>query len=258
MLGTVNRVGSVLDLFTQEEPEWGTTRLARRLGLAKSQAHEILVSMTAIGLLQRTPGARYRLGWRTVRLGAVAMRNEGLATVAAPWMRRLVGIHPELSAHLAVWDLDRAIFVGRQVGREVDSEVAQTSAAGSEAPIHCTSLGKVLAAAQSDARIDQTLANASLDRFTDETITGITALRDELARVRERGFATDLGELSDRMTCMAVPISHDDQVVAALGVVLPRREWQPGADRYLRTVREMSTSISRSLRVYNRTAAVPA
>ena len=42
MLGTLRRAGAVLDLYTTDEPEWGVTATAQRLGIGKSLAHDIL------------------------------------------------------------------------------------------------------------------------------------------------------------------------------------------------------------------------
>jgi len=72
----------VLDLFTAEEPEWGATAAAERLGVAKSLAHDVLVSLTAIGLLQRVRHGRYRLGWRTLSLATVLLRTSEMKALA--------------------------------------------------------------------------------------------------------------------------------------------------------------------------------
>ena len=53
MLSTLGRAAKVLDLFTVDAPEWGATAVAHELQIAKSQAHELLVSLAVGGLLQR-------------------------------------------------------------------------------------------------------------------------------------------------------------------------------------------------------------
>src|SRR4051812_50136167 len=89
MLRTVMRAGAVLDLFTDEEPEWGVTATAARLGIANSMAHDLLVSLASIGLLQRVGHGRYRLGWRTGSLASVLLRTSDLKAQAAPVGQRL-------------------------------------------------------------------------------------------------------------------------------------------------------------------------
>lgn len=247
-IGTVDRAGAVLGLFTLETPEWGTTELARRLSISKSQAYEMLTSLTTIGLLQKTPGARYRLGWRTVRLGSVALQSEGLVSAAAPWLRRLVTLLPELSAHMAVWDNDRAMFVSQAIGRNAGTKISTLSRTGKEAPLHCTSLGKVLAAMRTSEELSLCLSATRLERYTRETLTRPSRLRSELAVIRERGFATDHREFEREMSCIAAPVTQDgDRVIAAIGVCVPPRAWSRNGEMYLRSVTATSRRISAKL-----------
>jgi DNA-binding IclR family transcriptional regulator len=103
MLGTLKRAGAVLDLFTPEEPEWGVTAMALRLGIGKSLAHDVLASLTAIGLLQRVGHGRYRLGWRTVALASVLLRTSELKAQARPVVRDLAE-RQRATVSLVAWD----------------------------------------------------------------------------------------------------------------------------------------------------------
>ena len=75
MLSTLGRAARLLDLFTLDAPEWGATAVAAELQIAKSQAHELLVSLAGGGLLQRVGAGRYRLGWRIVALNSVLVET---------------------------------------------------------------------------------------------------------------------------------------------------------------------------------------
>ena len=110
MLGTLKRAGTVLDLFTTEDPEWGVTATAQRLGIGKSLAHDILSSLAAIGLLQRVGHGRYRLGWRTISLASVLLRTSDLKAQARPIVREL-SERQRLPVSLAAWDCDRIIYL---------------------------------------------------------------------------------------------------------------------------------------------------
>src|SRR4051794_17520095 len=94
MLGTVARAGEVLDLFTVEAPEWGPTAVAERVGVSKSQAHELLATLAGIGLLPRceTTG-RYQLGWRVASLHAILARTSRVKTAAQPTLSTLAARH---------------------------------------------------------------------------------------------------------------------------------------------------------------------
>ena len=65
---------------------------------------------------------------------------------------------------------------------------------GHPVPLHATSTGKAFLAALPPEELDAVL-RAGLERFTDTTITEPDALRAELARIREQGYAVSHGEL---------------------------------------------------------------
>ena len=80
MLKTLARAGAVLDLFTSDQPELGVTEIARRLGMPKSNAHALVQSLCKIGLLRRTPGNRYALGWKVFVLSQRLLQSTELRT----------------------------------------------------------------------------------------------------------------------------------------------------------------------------------
>src|ERR1700712_2844886 len=98
MLLTVRRAGEVLDLF-RRQGEWGVSAVAGELGIAKSQAHELLTSLCFIGLVRRSGRGRYRLGWGTVSLGDELLRQEFRGRRALS-VRRLAAATRQ-TAHLA-------------------------------------------------------------------------------------------------------------------------------------------------------------
>ena len=62
---------------------------------------------------------------------------------------------------------------------------------GRRADLHCTSLGKVLLACSSDAVVRDFLSADSFVKYTDVTITSRAAYKEELVKVRQKGYAVD-------------------------------------------------------------------
>jgi DNA-binding IclR family transcriptional regulator len=108
------------------------------------------------------------------------------------------------------------LYLDRLAGH---TSVPVVSTIGSRLPLHATGVGKVLLAhAPPDV---QAAALASLVRVTPYTVTQPGLLRRQLARVVRDGYATTVEEMSLGACSVAVPIHRGDDVVAALGLVVP-------------------------------------
>jgi len=242
VLQTLIRAGRVLDLFDAGHREWGATTVARELGIAKSQAHELLVSLCEIGLLQRTRQGRYRVGWRIATLNALLWDTAVVRRQVAGAMRNLAGRYGE-SMQLAVWDGDRAVCVA---GREGTRALAIAPApVGTGLPAHCTGAGKVLLASRPPHEIHHVLGRYDLERLTHRTIATAERLRDELTGVRLRGFAHEHQEHSAETCSVAVPIVRAaGDVLAALSMLVPPHRWPLRKDEYTRALLASASHVS--------------
>jgi IclR family acetate operon transcriptional repressor len=78
--------------------------------------------------------------------------------------------------------------------------------AGGRDGIHSTALGKAIAAQLPGGRVRDILTVAGMPRKTTATITDLQQYLDELACVRERGWAFDGSENEPDGCCVAVPL----------------------------------------------------
>ena len=79
---------------------------------------------------------------------------------------------------------------------------------------------RVLLSGLDEAELEEALG--ALTTYTAQTITRLPRLRDELARVREQGYAVAIDELEVGLTAVAAPVrnAHGD-VVASMSVSGP-------------------------------------
>lgn len=242
MLGTLTRAGAVLDLFTTEEPEWGVTATAHRLGIGKSLAHDVLASLAAIGLLQRVGHGRYRLGWRTVSLASVMLRTSELKAQARPVVRALAERQGG-AVSLAAWDRGKIIYIDRRCsGRQVP---LHGPVAGSETPVDGSAIAKVLLASRPSDEV-MTLWSGGLVHTRHASVD---ELESDLERIRLHGWAhNDPGE-NDGSSAIAAPVRDaDGTVAAAIGVDLVDAFSTASVDLYARAVLAAASRISAAIR----------
>jgi DNA-binding IclR family transcriptional regulator len=246
MLLTVTNVGRVLDLYDAAHPERGPTEAATELGMGKSKAQLLMSSMAEIGLLRRTAGGRYRIGWRALQL-------ERLVTGAAPFrpvaraMALRLARHCGEMVHVAALDAGRVVYVDRIPGSQ--AVTIPVSTVGAVLPAHCSGVGKVLLAHLEPGQIDAILDRHGMQRFTDKTICERDALYAELHRVRRDGVAYDREEIQAGLCCVAAPvIDGEGVVVAAMSVSAPTSRFRASEEAYRSMIVQAAHGVSRQLR----------
>ena len=191
----VQRALALLQSFAESPQDLSASELARRNGLALSTAHRILKVLTSMAYLEQDPrSARYRLGPSTAELGRLAFHRRGLHR-AEPELA-------ELSARTGA-TADLAVRVGGHALILAGGSLDQEGTRGLRRPVHSTALGKVLLAWGGE---QPDLEDLPLPPLTRRTITDPQDLRDELARVREAGFALNEGESASGVRTVAVPV----------------------------------------------------
>jgi DNA-binding IclR family transcriptional regulator len=216
--GPLQSVGIALDIVDAlaEEPELGVSELGRRLGIAKSTAHRTCAVLAARGLLDRTADGGYRLGLRLVEYGSLATERTAIRDRGLPLLVELRNALGE-TVQIGVPAGGDVVYIERVEGRRA----LRYATNARRSPIHRSSAGKALAAfnpAMVDARL-----RGGLPPSTGYTIVVPDLLREELERVRQRGYARSVDETEIGMSSLAVPVHVplDGPVVAAISMIGP-------------------------------------
>ncbi len=211
-----SRILSLLAAFDDRHRALTLTELADRSGLPLSTTHRLVAELAAWGGVVRRDDGRYAVGRRMWDLGLLAPVQTGLRQVASPFLHDVYAA-TLATVHLAVRDGHEVLYLERLAGR---SSVPIVSTVGTRLPLHCTGVGKVLLAFAPE-RVQRAVLAAPLQRVTRHTVTSPTRLADQLARTRSDGYASTVEEMSLGACSVAVPVSREDRVVAAVGIVVP-------------------------------------
>lgn len=214
-VSVASRLLGLLGAFDEDHRSLNLTELARRSGLPLTTAHRLVGELVTWGALARTPTGDYVVGRRLWDLGLLAPVQSGLRQVASPFLHDIYAA-TLATVHLAVRDGVEVLYLDRLAGH---ASVPVVSTVGSRLPLHTTGVGKVLLAyAPEDVR---RVAFGRLSRITPYSVVQPGRLREQLERVRRDGFASTYEEMSIGACSVAVPVRGGDEVVAALGIVVP-------------------------------------
>jgi IclR family acetate operon transcriptional repressor len=236
----VLRAVHLLKAFGPAQGELTLADLVRAVGLNKTTTYRLLTALEAEGLVQRSPGGEgYRLGPELLALGSRALGASDLRHAGRGELSALAQATRE-TASLEVLVGAHALILDEAMGGHV---VGTTPSVGTRWPAHATATGKVLLAELLEDEL-QALLGETLSALTPRTITDPIALRRELGRIRERGYATNNEELEPGYTAVAVPIrAQGGRVVAALCIGGPRLRL--GAERLVEVARLLPAPAAR-------------
>ena len=238
---TALRALKVLEVLAQARSALSAAEVAGIIGAERSTAYRMLMTLMEAGYVVRDPRTRaYRLGYKILALSRPLLSGDEKAELVAACLREISAQTGE-SVHYSVLERDCTVLVQRAKGTQLVTIDFQI---GDRAPLHCTSIGKVLLAFQDAAAIEAAIRRG-LPRAARNTITDAARLRAELRKVRAQGYAYDDFEFADDMRCVAVPVlEKDNRVTGGISLSGP-------ASRYtlakLRELRDCAMAAAREL-----------
>jgi DNA-binding IclR family transcriptional regulator len=178
-------------------------------------------------------------------LGASVSMHTDLHEACSPVVDQLRNATRE-TVQVAVLDGREVVYVER---RESPQTLRLFGRVGHRNDAHCTSTGKLLLAYLPPQRLEALLDGWVLARKTPHTIRDVETLRQELDRVRQRGWAENVNEAEMGVASVAAPIRNGlGEVVAAVSVAGPlQRITNDSLKRFARPTVEAGLAISRRL-----------
>jgi DNA-binding IclR family transcriptional regulator len=214
----LDRTIAVLQCVADSDIDVAASDIARQLRLHKSTVHRLLVVLEHYRLIKKGPQGAYRLGTRLIELGDCAAARLKLGERAEPFLRDLASQTGE-GAHVTILSGTEMLSVAHVEGRW---NLHSLTRAGQRTLIHCTAAGKAVLAFMPEEACDELIARLPLDRYTRRTIVKPSAMKIELMRVRDAGFAIDDEEFEEGLRCVGAPIfDHRGHVVGSLSMAAP-------------------------------------
>ena len=216
---------TILNCFIEKQP-LGVSEIAERLGLGKSNVHDILSTFAAMDYLEKEEATgKYQLGIGLLRLCNAIGDRYSFQAVASDHIWEIAAQVGEI-VYLTVPVKDRICYLDVAFPMQTSAHMA-ASARNMTDSMYSTGCGKAMLAHLPEHTIEEYL-RLPREALTPNTITDEGALREELRRIRERGYATDNMENLVGISCVAVPLlSRSGVVLGALSISGPAPRFTP-------------------------------
>lgn len=208
----------ILECFVEKQP-LGVTEISEKMGLYKSNVHNILSTFKSMGYLEQDPDSgKFRLGTAVFTLSRALRENLDISRTVVPFMRKIAEEAGEV-VYLAIPRGDEVVYL--EAVYPDSRKLSGSIVTGERAKMYCTSMGKAILASM-DRRERQELLREPLEAFTEYTITDRNELEKELQKTAERGYGLDNMELLFGIKCVGVAlVNHEGKPEGGLSISAP-------------------------------------
>jgi IclR family transcriptional regulator, KDG regulon repressor len=241
----VDKIGSILDLFTFDKSEWGVTEISRELDIPKSSVSELMTSMALQGLVERIPPGRYRLGWRWFSVNQVLLDSNALIKEGRSILHEMAERHGE-SCHLSVFERSEAVLI-EKAQASLTTQILM-SKVGTKLPLHASASGKLMLAFMQPADLEKAIPENGLMAYSPKTILSTEVLMRNIEGIRMTGVAVDNEEFVLGLSSIAAPVHNSHgKMIAALGFSMPAHRLAEQLEQFMLITKQCASRLSARL-----------
>ena len=246
---SLSRGLDILERLSDEPGGLELHEIARVLAMPKSSAFNLVHTLVDKKYLVYNPDtARYSLSMRMFEIGASAVKGDSGETVVHRYMVEIFEGCQE-TIHCGVMDGTDVVYIDKV---ESSHSIRMTSRVGMRFPLFATAMGRSMLACLSDAQIRALYAHYDFKPLTQKArVRSIEDLLEEVARVRENGYALEQEESNDNVCCLSVAVrNRDGRPAYAVSISMPIFRAEPASiERYIPLLLRAQRRIERFLRV---------
>lgn len=216
---TVTTAETVFDMIEYLKHRDGASvqEVADAVGIAESTAHTYLATLREHEYVVKE-GTTHYLSLKPLDNGITVREDMDLTPAARPVIDEVADQTGEV-AWIMIEEHGKGVYLMKSEGEKA---VRTRGRVGKRTTMHDIAAGKAILSQLSEDRVEAILDTFGLPERTENTITERAAFEEELARIRELGYATNEGETIRKVRAVASPIMRDGAVYGSVGVAGPK------------------------------------
>lgn len=225
----------------------GVTELARYLDMSKATVYTHLATLRKRRYVVKRNGS-YHLSLHFLRLGKYVKNTNLLFNAGREEVRRFADETGEY-VHLVTEEHGELIYLHEAKGEHAVGEQYFEKKFVEPGYFHTSAYGKAILAHLSESRVDRIIETSGLPRRTANTITTREGLANELATIRDRGYAINDEEEVRGARAIGAPIfDRKDAVLGAISLTKPTSRMPPSG--FDDAIAEAVTSTANAIEVH--------
>jgi IclR family transcriptional regulator, KDG regulon repressor len=233
---SVQKAMSILELFCSNKRGYTISEVAKIFGIPVSTSSSLLYTLVSSGYLTRDEAGTFMLTMKLLGYANKLLSQMELNEIAHPELEKLTSI-THLASALFIQEGDYVVCVAKVEGT---GHIRTAAHVGKLMPMHATCTGKALLAYLPQEDLTTLLNRTKLAQLTENTITSLPVLKQELARIRSHGYAIDDQEYGVGVRGISAPVFDSrGRAVAAISA-------SGAAFELDKNIREVTTAVKSS------------
>ena len=244
MVNSVVKCLSIMEALADLGPS-SLSDLKASLSFDKATLHRILSTLKSSGYVKQNPNdQRYFLTFKMFQIGNMVLERGGLKALIRPYLEKISNDFQEIIYASVMTEPGQAICIDKT---EVDlyQQLRLNVSIGGLVSMHASSMGRCFMAFMNPLHLPTVMASLKFEKYTPSTIADSISLAQELAKIRQTGYALEEGERIEGAMCIGVPILNSQGYAhATISATGPKARIQAKKDGLIGALAEVSKELS--------------
>lgn len=246
-LNSIEKAVKILLKFQDSTSSRGIRELSGELGFSPATVQRILKTLKEYDFVRQDPSTRqYYIGNIFYRFLQTLQESNTLTSYARRYMEELATRTRE-TVHINIIEGGHRLCIDTI---ESPRTLKAGMPVGHSSPLYAGASAKCLLTFCTEEFVQEYIASTHLESLTENTITRVDRLKEEILQIREKGYARSIGERTPGLGSLSAPVlDHTGRVLASLSLAIP--EIRISDDQYrqecIQNLMEVAETFSRAM-----------
>lgn len=201
---SVDKALKIIEYMAEIRTPMKLQELSQKIGFPPSTILRLLTSLIDMGYVyQDKETLKYSLTLKFCKIGDSVKSSLNVTEMVHPYLLDISNQSGEVT-YFAIEQGMMLVYLDAIGG--INMQNYNLRRIGRVAPLHATSIGKLLLLNYDDNKLEKLISTKGLTKYTENTCDTYEALKVELEQIRKQGYALDNQECEEGIRCISMPV----------------------------------------------------
>ncbi|MBR1455620.1 MAG: helix-turn-helix domain-containing protein [Oscillospiraceae bacterium] len=217
IISSAEKALELLELLAQNNGRISVSEIAKRMNIHVSSADRYMLTLQNCGFVEKDPvSGLFHLNEKIIAMADLVSQSHPLTKKYLDTMHTLAYQY-DTTTHIMAFHNKKTITLHKDL--QTQSMAWNNAFYDPTRYYYCSGPGKLLLSTFSDAELDEYLSRTRIIIFTKNTLRTPAAIREEIQRIRERGYSYHDEEWLDGNLTLSFPLRVNGEIRGAMSLM---------------------------------------